>query len=428
LDEPFFNVTGLNDMKYYSKIDVHCSAPQGESVESPGIISPLMRIALVAPHSASQNGIGNYTARLIEELRLQDPRCSIIAPDDLLPGKSWQEPGDWRGRELPPYWPSVLLEAIDAAHPQVVHIQFGLYIGHGHDLTRFLAELRARRIPCVVTLHCVWPPTILRRWPAHFYRLLAANVEQVIVHQRAGTLTLLQEHGIPTDRIAVIPHGTWTSEDIAPAEIPDTMDMAGRRVVLFVGNIFRRKGLHIVIQAFPAVVQRIPEACLLVVGNERTNNFLDRLYRLWLHARMRPGLKEGWLIRRAEYVPNDELWARITAAEVAVFPYLRRYGSASGIFHRVLAAGRPALCSNVPTFAEAIDAWGESLIDLFPPPGDVGAWSRALIRILSDEPFRRRAMEVSTILGRETSWPLVAREHLQLYRSLLPPAPIPDEK
>jgi glycosyltransferase involved in cell wall biosynthesis len=160
----------------------------------------------------------------------------------------------------------------------------------------------------------------------------------------------------------------------------------------------------------------------LVVGNERANNPLDRLYRLWLHARMRPGLKEGWLIRRAEYVPDDELWERITTAEVAVFPYLRRYGSASGVFHRVLAAGRPAICSNVPTFAEAIDAWGANLADLLPPPGDVRAWSRALIRILSDEPFRKRAIEASAILGRETSWSVVARKHLQLYRSLLPPA------
>lgn len=397
---------------------------------SPGIASPSppMRIALVAPHPESRNGIGNYTDRLIDEFRLQDPRCSIMVPGDLFPRKAGQKSGDWRGRELPPHWPGVFLEAIDAAQTQLVHLQHGLYIGHGRDLDRFLAGLRDRRIPCVVTLHGVWPPTLFRRWPARFYRLLAENVQQVIIHQRAGTLTLLQEHGIPTDRITVIPHGTWTSEEITPANIPDTMGMAGRRIVLFAGNIFRRKGLHIVIQAFPAVARRIPGACLLVVGNERTNNVLDRLYRFWLHARMRPGLKEGWLIRRAEYVPDDELWARIVAAEVVVFPYMRRYGSASGVFHRVLAAGRPAMCANIPTFAEAIDAWGESLSDLFPPAGDVAAWSRALINILSDEHFRRRAMEASAALGRETSWSLVAREHLELYRSLLSPAPIPCEK
>ncbi|HEX7501956.1 MAG TPA: glycosyltransferase, partial [Acidobacteriota bacterium] len=380
--------------------------------------SSRIRIAQIAPRQTRQNGIGIYTARLIEELRLQDPQCSIMSPADLLPRKSGQETGDGNGREFPRYWPGAFLEAIDAASSQLVHIQHGLYIGYDRRLASFLAGLRDRRIPCVATLHGVWPPTHFRRWPARFYRLLAANVEQVIVHQRAGSLTILQEHGIPADRITVIPHGTWTDAEIAPAKIPEPIGMAGRRVVLFAGNIFRRKGLHIVIQAFPAVIRRIPEACLLVVGSERTNNFLDRLYRLWLHEKMLPGLKEGWLFHRSEYVPDAELSTRIAAAEVVVFPYLRRYGSASGVFHRGLAAARPAICSNIPTFAEANDAWGERLPDLFPPPGDAEAWSRAMIRILTDETFRKLAMEASAALGHETSWSSVARQHLRLYRTL----------
>ncbi len=386
-----------------------------------------MRIVQIAPHPARQNGIGIYAARLNQELQLQDPRCSVVAPAGLPYRKSGQGANDWRGREFPPHWSDSCLEAIDTAPPQLVHIQHGLYIGHGNDLARFLAGLRARRIPCVMTLHGVWPSTSLRRWPARFYRLLAANIERVIIHQQAGSLPLLLEHGIPAGRIVVIPHGTWTGPEAAPAAIPDTIDPSGRRIVLFAGNIFLRKGLHIVIRAFPAVVRRIPEARLLVMGSERTNNILDRLYRLWLHARMRPGLKQGWLLRRAEYVPDAELLTRIAQAAVVVFPYLRRYGSASGIFHRVLAAGRPAICSNISTFAEANNAWGEHLPELFPPPADVRAWSRALIRILSEESLRNRALEASTALGVETSWPLVARRHLQLYRTLLPPVPVPSE-
>ena len=177
------------------------------------------------------------------------------------------------------------------------------------NLSRFLAGLGARRIPCVVTVHGVWPPNLFRRWPARFYRLLAANTERVIVHQRAGSLTILQRHGIPAERIAVIPHGTGGGLQSSPLQ-DGRYDRAGRQV-LFAGNIFRRKGLHIVIRAFPAVVRRIPEARLLVVGSERANNILDRLYRLWLHARLRPGLKQGWLLRRAEYVPDAELLTRM---------------------------------------------------------------------------------------------------------------------
>ncbi len=396
-----------------------------EAIDPASTDSTPLRIAQLAPQPAKRNGIGIYAARLGQELRLQDPRCSIVTPADLLARKPGRESDDWRGREFPRHWSDTCLEAIDAAAPQLVHIQHGLYIGHDDELARFLAGLRSRRIPCVTTLHGVWPPTAYRHWPARLYRLLAANVGRVIVHQRAGSLALLREHGIPAQRIAVIPHGTWAEAEIAPAEIPEPIDTAGRRVVLFAGNIFRRKGLQVVLRAFPAVVRRIPDACLLVVGDERANNLLDRLFRLGLHARMRPGLKAGWLLRRPEYVTDAEFSTRISSADVVVFPYLRRYGSASGVLHRVLAAGRPAMCSRVPTFAEAIDSWGESLPDLLPPPSDVNAWSRALIRILSDEPLRRRAMEASAALGRETLWPAVARQHLRLYRDLLHTTSLP---
>lgn len=381
-----------------------------------GITLPLMRIAMVGPHSLSQNGVGAYTSRLIEEFRLQTP-CSITALTDLLPIKPNQKQSNWCGRELPSNWPYVFLESIDANRPHLVHIQHSAYIGHGQDLMQFLSGLHTRRIPSVITLHDVWPPTTIRRWPASFYRQLAKNNVWVIVHQHAGTLKFLIEHGIPAHRIAIIPHGTWTRKDIPM--IQDGIKTSKPRIVLFAGNIFQRKGLHNVIRAFPEVVRNIPGACLLVVGRERNHNLIDRLYCFWLRSKMRPGLKEGWLIQRSEYVTDEELWAKICTADVTVFPYTRPYGSSSGIFHRVLAAGRPSICSHIPTFGEAIEAWGESLNDLILPPHDTAAWSRSLIRILTDESFRKRSMEASADLAHKTSWPLVAREHLLLYKNLL---------
>jgi len=388
----------------------------------------MMRIVQVAPHPDWQNGIGDYAAWLIGELRRQDPRSSVVAPADILPRRSGAAPGDWCGREMPRTWVDIFLAAIDAAPTHLVHIHHGLFIGHGRDLSRFLAGLRTRRIPAVMTLHGVWPATRWRRWPARFYRLLAQNLDRVIIHQRAGSLEVLEQNGIPARQIAVIPHGTWDRTGVAPAAIPEEFRTPGRRVVLFAGNIFRRKGLHVAIKAFPEVVRSVPDACLLVVGRERMNNLVDWLYCRWLHALMRPGLEAGWLLRRAEYVSDDELFARIASAEVVVFPFLRRYGSASGVLHRALAFGKPVVCARIPTFAEAIDSWGTDLPELFPPPGDVAAWSRALVRLLTDEPSRRRATEASAALGRETAWPSVARQHLQLYRSLLPPAPRAGER
>ena len=374
-------------------------------------------IVLLSPSLGLKNGIGVYSARLADELRRQDPRCVVTAAADLLPRTSVPRSGsDWRGREFPPRWADPLLLALDAARPRIVHVQHGLYIGHGRDLVRFLAGLRERGIASVVTLHGVWPPSPLRRWPSRLYRLLADKADRVIVHQAAGALKLLEDHGVAAERIAVIPHGTWTGDEAARSRVPEAAD---GRTVLFAGNIFRRKGLHVVLRAFPEVVRRVPQARLLVVGNERANNLLDRLYLLWLHGRMRRGSREGWLLRSRGYVPDAEFTGSIAGAAAAVFPYLRRYGSASGVFHHVLAAGRPALCSAVPTFAEAIASWGGRLPELIVPPGDKGGWSRSLACVLSDDALRERAAAASRELGLRSSWAEVARMHLRLYRGLL---------
>lgn len=374
-------------------------------------------IVFVSPSPDRRNGIGVYSARLARELRCQDPRCTVACAADLLPRPVPTRPGgDWRGREFPSRWADPLLRALDESRPRLVHVQHGLYIGPGRELASLLDGLRGRGIASVVTLHGVWPPAPLRRWPSRLYRLLAGSAGRVVIHQEAGALKLLQSHGIAARRIAVIPHGTWTGDEAARSRASEAAD---GKVVLFAGNIFRRKGLHVVLRAFPEVVRRVPQARLLVVGNERANNLLDRLYLLWLHARMRRGLREGWLFRRQGYVPDAEFLDCIAGSAAAVFPYLRRYGSASGVFHHVLAAGRTALCSAVPTFAEAIAAWGGSLPELIVPPGDAGAWSRSLVRVLGDEAFRERATAASRELGQRSSWAEVARMHLRLYRGLL---------
>ncbi len=375
------------------------------------------KIAFVSPSPDRRNGIGVYSARLADELKRQDPSCAVITAADLMPRPAnVRAGGDWRGREFPPRWAGPLLRALDETRPRIVHIQHGLYIGPGRELVRFLAGLRDRGIAGVVTLHGVWPPSPLRRWPSRLYRLLAGKADGVIVHQEAGARKLLLDHGVAAERIAVIPHGTWDADEAARAGAPEATDS---KVVLFAGNIFRRKGLHVVLRAFPEVVRRVPRARLLVVGKERANNLLDRLYLLWLHGRMRRGLREGWLLRRQGYVPDAEFLDCIAGSAAAVFPYLRRYGSASGVFHHVLAAGRPALCSAVPTFAEAEAAWGERLPGLIVAPGDASGWSRSLVRVLNDDAFRERAAAASRELGRRSSWSEVARLHLRLYRGLL---------
>ena len=387
------------------------------AVSSP---SPLL-VAQVGPYPPQPNGIGDYTSELCGALRAADPKVSTLALACRLPGTAEREPQVWRCWDPRSDWSAELLRAVDAAQPHVVHLQHGLYMGHGRRVAGFLKGLRSRRIPSVVTLHGVWPTAVSRLWPRRFHLTLAGSADRLVIHQRAGSLNILLGHGVPVDRIEIIPHGTREASTVDPVLARDKLGVARRPTVLFAGFIFRRKGLHTVVRAFESVSREVPEACLLAVGRERSDHLLDRFYRLQLHRLTRRGRKAGWLDYRSGYVSEADLTLYYASADVVVFPYLRFYGSASGTLHRALAAGRPAVCSNIPTFAEAVEAWGKDMPELIVPPGDVGSWSRALTQVLSRDDLKARAAEASAKLGRKSLWSSVADEHIRMYRALIAP-------
>jgi glycosyltransferase involved in cell wall biosynthesis len=376
-------------------------------------------VAQIAPYPPEPNGIGDCTNDLCRALRLADPGVSVLALACRTPGVAEREPDVWRCWDPRSDWPAGLLRAVDDVAPQVVHLQHGMYMGHGRRVARFLEGLRSRRIPVVVTLHGVWPTALTRRWPRRFHGTLAEYADRVMIHQRAGAMDVLLKHGVPAERIIVIPLGTPDPPVFDAALAREKLGLTRKPIVLFAGLIFRRKGLHTAVRAFKSVSRDIPGACLLAVGRERAAHPVDGLYRLWLHGLMRRGRKAGWIDFRPGHASEEDLSHYIGSADLVVMPYLRPYGSSSAIFHRALAAGRPVLCSNVPTFAEAIDDWAEDIPELIVPPGDVRAWARALTRILTRPDLQERAARASFELGRKSRWPSVAQEHIRMYRTLL---------
>ena len=89
------------------------------------------------------------------------------------------------------------------------------------------------------------------------------------------------------------------------------------------------------------------------------------------------------------------------------------------LFAQVAPSGHPVLCPDVPTFAEASDAWAADLREMIVPPGDVKAWARALTLVLTRPDLRTRAARASFELGLKSRWPSAAAEHIRMYRTLL---------
>ena len=136
----------------------------------------------------------------------------------------------------------------------------------------FLGMLRTLGIPLVATTHVVTPHERIR-WQEAIYRRIHGFGDLLIAHSDFDRERLVSEFAIDPESVVVIPHGEYGFFDMGL----DTSDRESARqsfgfephhkVALFFGYIREYKGLDILLEAWPAVVEAVPDARLLVAGD-----------------------------------------------------------------------------------------------------------------------------------------------------------------
>lgn len=133
-----------------------------------------------------------------------------------------------------------------------------IHVHHGYRLHEVIGTRRRLRIPLVLSLH---GHDITGAFDAHPRRYIGAMpyIDAVVVPSRflAG---IAAERGFPAERIHVIPSGVDT-ERFTPTPLPDRT-----RDILFVGRFVEKKGLDVLMAAWPQVQRAVPEARLRILG------------------------------------------------------------------------------------------------------------------------------------------------------------------
>lgn len=379
-----------------------------------------MHVALVSTFPPTRCGIASYSAQLARACRAQGIRVTVLAelhegtPDESDTLRCWSRSARWE-RDV--------MKTLEGVRPDVVHVQHEESIlGQDGRLPALLRGLGEWGTGSVVTLHSVYGGHLgvpgFRWAPRRFQRSVGTLAGKLVVHQDFGCRDRLLSQGIEERKLALIPHGT------------SELDLPGRRsaraslglpesapVVLAIGFIHKKKGLHTLVECFPDVLHTIPNARLLVAGSFRERPW-DLAYRHRLRTRMQKGLRAGWLDFREGFHGAENLNQFLAAADVIALPYRQSYGSASGVLHLALAAGKPVICANGYKFAEAKSAWGEKLSEFFPEPDRPHQWTRALIRALDDRKQLAELAEHASALGTATSWSAVAKQHRKTYEEV----------
>jgi phosphatidylinositol alpha-1,6-mannosyltransferase len=111
-------------------------------------------------------------------------------------------------------------------------------------------------------------------------RLALSSAERLIANSRHSRDLLIQEWAVPPEKIVVMHPGVDTQRFVpAPldAAARERLGWAGRRVILTVGALQKRKGQDMMIRALPAIRAACPDVLYAMVGEGWERDYLEAL-------------------------------------------------------------------------------------------------------------------------------------------------------
>lgn len=225
-----------------------------------------------------------------------------------------------------------------------------------------------------------------------FWRPFFRYFERVLVISHY-TRDLAIKAGIPAEKIDIL-HPGVTLPDLSQHQnyrdqFRERFALDNRPLMLFVGRINPRKGLSVFVRhILPTIVAKIPDAQLVVIGDEPKNALKHTPGE---STKVQRALIESGLINAVHFLgsQDDETLSKAyMAADVLVFPVQEIPGDIEGFGMVAIEAA----AHNLPTIAFAVggvpDAIRESVSGELIPAGDNDAFSRAVINLLTEDTAR----------------------------------------
>ncbi len=244
------------------------------------------------------------------------------------------------------------------------------------------------------------------------YRL----ADHIFVHTEKMKLELIEDFGVQSAQITVIPFGINNSvpdTQLTPAQAKRQLGVKdGKRVLLFFGRIRPSKGLEYLIAAFRENLIRPDDYQLVIAGRP------DKCESYWTAIRemIRPDVQSGRILLRPESIPDDETEVYFKAADVLVLPY--RHIFQSGVIFLGYNFGLPVLATDVGSLRDDIEEGKTGF--LFRPEDPVDL-ARTIEKYFASDLYRElnsRRQEIRDYALERHSWDEVAQRTMRIYGSL----------
>lgn len=331
-------------------------------------------------------GVGRYLMGLLTEWCRTDwpGRVTVIVPGEVP-------------QELQALAPRIAIDVVAAASRGTWFEQTALpAIARRLEADVFFAPAYTAplRMPCpfVVAIYDLsyfahpewftWREGMRRRW-----------VTKAAARRAAGVITISEFSASELERYLGL---SRAQIEIAPPGAPDdrhanaTPGAARPRLVLYAGSIFARRGVPALIAAFADVVRTVPDARLVLVGEDRATPPVDPVA-------LANAAGIGAVVDWRRYVPDAELDALYDQARV--FAFLSEYEGFAMTPMEAIARGVPVILRDTPITREVYGD-GAAMVS-----GERTTLAATLTQLLTDDRAHAALLERGHARLAAYSWP-----------------------
>lgn len=248
-----------------------------------------------------------------------------------------------------------------------------------------------------------------RRSPAAALLRCAYRHSRAVIAISGFTRDNLVQFGVPAPMIRIVRPGAAPvprQSRAALAALRKRYALGDGPVILAVGRFVPRKGHVTLVEALPAVLERVPEAQLALVGRGPCMyDVLQRAHEL--------GVRDSIVVPGA--IPDDDLAGLYQACDVFALPTGQdARGQVEGfglVFTEAHAHGKPVVAGRSGGVTDAVI---DGKTGLIVPPRDPAALAAALLRLLEDEALAHKLGRAGKRrVARELNWDAFADRLLE---------------
>ena len=308
----------------------------------------MKKIIWISSYLPRSCGIAYYSADYIDAIKKfakktnKDINIKIIAHTDAL--ESDFPIIDLKNKN----WHLKILDKVKKEKPDMVHIQheYGLYETNGDNNQRVVELIKLIKqlgIPVVMTYHSIY-----KKLEPNFAKFTSNSLKELsagIFHEDYQKEALPKNIGWTPKNLYVIPHGSTEHIDFERKKIRDVYGYSDDELIVGSAGIAdERKGFRTLIHQWPKVVEKFPNALLVLeVKPHKSNETRDYINKI-LEEIMKSKVSKNIEFVVREY-NSMQFYKRLKSFDVLVLAY--KSESQSGVLAHGFAAGVPSIVTDI---------------------------------------------------------------------------------